>query len=148
MDQTNYDKVILDKIWNAMTRANLKPAQITNALVELDSAGIIFVDTIGPAIPGGEPSESINDEDEQSYSTQEEYYQNLEHDPVKHPSHYTSHPSHVECIEITRHMNFNLGNVIKYIWRAGLKDETVTIQDLEKAHWYLSDEINRRMMED
>ncbi len=63
-------------------------------------------------------------------------------DPVKHPTHYTSHPSGVECITITRHMNFNLGNAMKYIWRAGLKNSA--IQDLEKAVFYIQDEIKRR----
>jgi hypothetical protein len=66
------------------------------------------------------------------------------HDPVNNPKHYTSHPSGVECIEITRHMGFNLGNVMKYIWRAGLKDVEVTdkdLEDLKKAMWYLQDEI-------
>lgn len=62
-------------------------------------------------------------------------------DPVNHPKHYTSHPSGVECIEITRHMNFNCGNAMKYIWRA---DEKNGIQDLEKAAWYIADEIKRR----
>lgn len=64
-------------------------------------------------------------------------------DPVNHPSHYTSHPSGIEYIEITRHMNFNLGNVMKYIWRNGLKDDA-SLQDLEKAAWYLNDEIETR----
>lgn len=68
--------------------------------------------------------------------------------PVNHPSHYNNHPSGVECIDIIRHMNFNLGNVIKYIWRAGLKDQQPTIQDLEKAQWYLTDEINRLKKEE
>lgn len=68
-------------------------------------------------------------------------------DMVNHPPHYTEHPSGVECIVITRHMNFNLGNVVKYVWRSGLKDTTVPIQDLEKAAWYLNDEIERRKME-
>lgn len=62
---------------------------------------------------------------------------------VNHPKHYNEHPSGVECIDIVRHMNFNLGNVIKYLWRAGLKDGNADIQDLEKAKWYLEDEINR-----
>lgn len=62
-------------------------------------------------------------------------------DPVNHPPHYKSHPSGIECIEITRHMNFNLGNAVKYIWRAGEKGNT--IQDLQKAIWYLTDEIQR-----
>ncbi len=66
------------------------------------------------------------------------------HDPVNHPEHYTSHPSGVECIEVVRHMGFNLGNVVKYIWRAGIKDAEVELQDLEKAAWYLQDEIKMR----
>ena len=65
------------------------------------------------------------------------------HDSVNHPSHYTSSPSGVECIQITRHMNFNLGNVVKYLRRAGLKDRAPTLQDLKKAAWYLNDEIQK-----
>lgn len=57
------------------------------------------------------------------------------------PPHYTSHPSGIECIQITRHMNFNLGNAIKYIWRAGHKEDRIV--DLEKAKWYIEDEIKR-----
>ncbi len=64
---------------------------------------------------------------------------------VHHPRHYTSHPSGVECIQITRHMGFNLGNAVKYIWRADLKhDGAKAIEDLEKAVWYLRDEIARK----
>lgn len=63
-----------------------------------------------------------------------------QHDAVNHPKHYTEHPSGVECITITRHMNFNLGNAMKYIWRASLKNG---VEDLRKAVWYLNDEIKR-----
>jgi len=70
------------------------------------------------------------------------YEQEANHDPVNHPSHYTSHPSKVECIEITRHMGFNLGNAMKYIWRADLKNGA--IEDLKKAQWYIQDELTRR----
>lgn len=63
------------------------------------------------------------------------------HDPVNHPSHYTSHPSGVECITVTEWMNFNLGNAVKYIWRAG--DKGNQLEDLKKARWYLEREINR-----
>lgn len=63
-------------------------------------------------------------------------------DPVNHPAHYTEHPSKVECIQITEHMNFCLGNALKYIWRAGLKTSD-PIQDLKKARWYLNREIER-----
>lgn len=62
-------------------------------------------------------------------------------DLVNHPSHYTSHPSGIECITVTEHMNFNLGNAMKYIWRAGEKGNTK--QDLLKACWYLNREIAR-----
>ncbi len=61
---------------------------------------------------------------------------------VNHPSHYTSHPSGIECIQVVRHMGFNLGNAIKYIWRADLKGNA--IEDLEKARFYIEDEIRRR----
>lgn len=57
------------------------------------------------------------------------------------PSHYQDHPSGIQCIQITEHMNFCLGNAIKYIWRAGLKNNA--IEDLEKARWYIDREIAR-----
>ena len=44
-------------------------------------------------------------------------------DNVNHPEYYISDPSGIECIQITRHRNFNIGNAIKYLWRAGLKQE-------------------------
>lgn len=62
---------------------------------------------------------------------------------VNHPRHYISDPSGVECIQITRHRNFNIGNAIKYLWRAGLKDDNKHIEDLQKAAWYINDEIHR-----
>ena len=62
-------------------------------------------------------------------------------DNVNHPKHYTEHPSGIECIEITEHMNFCVGNAIKYLWRAGLKGEQV--EDLRKARWYIDREIAR-----
>ncbi len=62
-------------------------------------------------------------------------------DNVNHPRHYTKHPSGVECIQITEHMGFNLGNAMKYIWRADLKGNQ--IEDLEKALWYINREIQR-----
>lgn len=70
-------------------------------------------------------------------------------DKVNHPKHYTSHPSGVECIDITRHYCFSIGNAIKYLWRAGLKqevgykDKQKEIEDLKKAIWYINDRINQ-----
>lgn len=70
-------------------------------------------------------------------------------DQVNHPKHYTSDPSGIECIDITRHRNFNIGNAIKYLWRTGLKEDKdrklidKQVEDLNKAVWYLVDEIHR-----
>jgi len=63
-------------------------------------------------------------------------------DPVNHPDHYTQNPSGVECIQITEHMNFCVGNAMKYLWRAGLKFDD--IEDLKKSAWYINREIERR----
>ena len=76
-------------------------------------------------------------------------YKEQKTDNVNHPSHYNSHPSGIECIEIARHHNFNIGNTIKYLWRAGLKSEEgmedtdKQVEDLNKAIWYIQDEIKR-----
>lgn len=71
-------------------------------------------------------------------------------DGINHPSHYTwlKKLAGVEVIDITRHMNFNLGNVIKYVLRAGRKtsgadERSAAINDLLKARWYIEDEIKR-----
>lgn len=66
-------------------------------------------------------------------------------DMISSPKHYNSHPSKIECIQITEHMSFNLGNAIKYIWRADLKDNA--IEDLKKAAWYINREIERKQIE-
>jgi hypothetical protein len=58
------------------------------------------------------------------------------------PDHYKKHKSGVECIDIAEHLHFNLGNTLKYIWRAGIKSDN-KIEDLKKAEWYLQREIKR-----
>ena len=63
------------------------------------------------------------------------------HDPVEHPAHYTSRVPGIECIQVTEHFDFNRGNAIKYIWRAGEKDPKREIEDLRKAAWYINREI-------
>lgn len=70
---------------------------------------------------------------------------------VEHPSHYTwlKKLCGIEVIDITRHMNFNLGNVVKYVLRsghkheAGISDIDKRIEDLRKAAFYINDEIRR-----
>ena len=61
----------------------------------------------------------------------------MNHDPVQNPKHYCSHPSGVECIEVARILEFDIGNAFKYVWRAGSKLDT--IEDLKKALFYLND---------
>ena len=57
------------------------------------------------------------------------------------PSHYQA--DGIQCIDITRHMSFDKGNAVKYLWRAGKKDNNSEAQDIKKAMWYLTDELNR-----
>lgn len=67
---------------------------------------------------------------------------------INHPPHYNSSKAEcsgckkqIECIDITRHMNFNIGNAFKYLWRYEHKGG---VDDLEKALWYLNDEVNKK----
>lgn len=60
---------------------------------------------------------------------------------VHHPPHYNEHPSGIECIDVVEHMTFNLGNAVKYIWRADHKNDA--LEDLRKASWYIQREIDR-----
>ena len=64
-------------------------------------------------------------------------------DTVNHPPHYNAHPSGIECIDVVEHMTFNIGNAMKYLWRAGLKSSAPHVDDLKKAVWYIQREIER-----
>lgn len=95
----------------------------------------------------------VNDEGFEDHvcnsNVKEFFTQEYIEDNVNHPKHYTSHPSGIECIEITRHYCFSIGNAIKYLWRAGLKkdasleDKQKEIEDLEKSIWYINDRIKQ-----
>jgi hypothetical protein len=65
-------------------------------------------------------------------------------DPVNHPNHYTY--GGIECLDFIDqyNLNFELGNAVKYISRAGKKEATKTIEDLEKARFYVEREITQR----
>lgn len=63
-------------------------------------------------------------------------------DAVNNPKHYNSHPSGIECIAVVEHMNFNVGDAVKYLWRAGLKSPGA-VEDLKKAAWYIAREVAR-----
>ena len=71
-------------------------------------------------------------------------------DSVNHPVHYNSlgavcskcgHP--IECIDVTEHLGFSLGNAVKYLWRAGLKDGATMEEDLKKSLWYITRKLER-----
>jgi hypothetical protein len=75
---------------------------------------------------------------------------------IDHPSHYTSFPGAclecgrtIEAIDVIEWLPANLANVVKYVWRHGLKNNggapaaLAAIEDLEKAVWYLRREISR-----
>lgn len=67
----------------------------------------------------------------------------MRNDDINHPKHYAGYPASIECIDITRHLNFQLGNAVKYIWRAGKKGGLEKeIEDLKKAEWYLWDQCD------
>jgi hypothetical protein len=66
-------------------------------------------------------------------------------DAVNHPAHYLQNPSGIEVIDVTEHLNFCMGNAVKYILRADHKGDPLT--DLHKAEWYIAREIKRREIE-
>lgn len=87
---------------------------------------------------------------------------NFRENQVDHPSHYntdnpiiavttndTTEYFPIECITVIRNMSFWKGNAIKYLWRAGIKEEegksnkNKEIEDLQKAIWYINDRINQ-----
>ena len=109
---------------------------------------------IEPNILKGNNDEQIHLND---FDVNWDYYFNLAVTPtdnVNHPRHYSylKELCGIEVIDITRHMDFNLGNVIKYVLRQGLKLEEgmsnkgKAIEDLKKARWYLDDKI--KMLEE
>lgn len=71
-----------------------------------------------------------------------DYAKALKDANVNHPSHYCNIDG-IECIDVAEHFNFNIGNAIKYLWRAGLKAEDRYEEDLRKAIWYIKREISR-----
>ncbi len=65
---------------------------------------------------------------------------------INKAKHYNLHPSSYECIDIVRHHDFCIGNAIKYLWRAGLKESenpNKEIEDLRKAVYYINDKIKQ-----
>jgi hypothetical protein len=61
---------------------------------------------------------------------------------INHPIHYNKHPADIECIDVVEHMSFNIGNAIKYLWRAEHKENFET--DMQKAIWYINREMQRK----
>lgn len=64
------------------------------------------------------------------------------YEEINHPPHYNWHPK-IECLDVVEHFSFNLGNAIKYLWRAGHKPGVDFEKDLRKATFYIEREIER-----
>lgn len=71
-------------------------------------------------------------------------------DNINHPKHYGGEDNTYEAIKVIRawELGFSLGNVVKYISRAGKKDPSKRVEDLEKALWYLQEEIDNEKLKD
>lgn len=94
--------------------------------------------------PVGEPY-VIYDKSKYTYELEDNSIKIVENsDNVSHPSHYANGWSNgAEVIDLTEHLSFCAGNVVKYVCRAGRKDPDKHVEDLEKARWYLDREIER-----
>lgn len=113
-----------------LVKAEVDKHKLGNILTCID------LDTEGYPIFSGDREQDIG------WSNWAEYFSLIETDNVSHPPHYTSHPSGIECIQVTEHFGFCIGNAIKYLWRADLKQDAM--EDLQKAAWYINREIKRR----
>lgn len=96
------------------------------------------------AYPSGEPC-AIYDKSKYDYDLRDNTIAITEiSDNVSHPPHYANGWSNnAEVIDLTEHLSFCAGNVVKYVCRAGRKDPDKYVEDLEKARWYLDREIAR-----
>lgn len=88
----------------------------------------------------GLTDEEIEDSRERTQAIVDMFYNSDNYDNVGYPKHYNSYPG-IEVIQLTEHMNFCRGNVVKYVARAEFKGEE--LEDLKKALWYLQREIKR-----
>lgn len=121
--------------------------------VELEYGVVTMAPTELEWLKGMTTNQMVNvcKERQWEYAWQPSYTKELEEvapkiapaETVVHPVHYNLHPSGVECITIVQHMNFNVGNAMKYLWRCGLKDNTTDVEDLKKARQYIDYEISR-----
>ena len=72
------------------------------------------------------------------YDNNEDDLSDLGHDMVNHPPHYTSHPKGIECIDVIEDIeNFNLAQTIRYVWRVAFGGKWDSVEDIDKAPWYL-----------
>ena len=126
----------------------MKPFKLTNDMHEEMLDGIKTLadtdanDTVGPSpfAKGLRKRDVYLSDSEGDAPGPKDHPEVTPEDPIN-PSHYRRHPSGIECIEVTRHLNFNVGNAIKYIWR--YQDKGDPVENLKKAQWYLDDEIRR-----
>ena len=141
MLQFEYEK---DAIVNCKVGKSIIMARIEDVKHNIDSGKTLVVVSDGQDLYNLNPEDIIG---KAKFSSADDELK--KHDPVNHPAHYTD--GKIEVIDFIndKKMNFNRGNVIKYVSRAGKKaskaldDKKKEIQDLEKAKFYLEDEIKR-----
>ena len=132
-----------------LTTEDLKrrPVFDVNSLLREDQAEpprIVEVshDSIGEGPrPFGAPGGDVHREDRSGPAPERANNHEAPAEDAINPAHYRRHPSGIECIEVTRHMNFNTGNAVKYLWR--YLDKGDPVENLKKAQWYIDDEIRR-----
>jgi|LakMenEpi03Aug12_release.lakeMendotaPanAssembly.Ray.scaffolds.fasta_scaffold827926_2 hypothetical protein len=116
-----------------------KPSKIVTAVQEMKTT----LDALDKIKDRPKKSKAIQEGNDLANKIFQETYDKYHPDLVNHPAHYKA--GGIETIDFieAKDLNYRLGNVIKYVARAGKKD-TDPIQDLEKAAWYLNREINAR----
>lgn len=116
-----------------------EPKMGDKVLVKGTPATVVYVSDMGSGI------DVEDDQGEYLRSYDPEHYHKIVYadalNNVSHPPHYTSHPSGVETIEITKHESFLRGNLLKYVLRAPYKGNE--LEDMQKAAQYLQWEIER-----
>lgn len=133
-------RVLADRLWGSAFD------DLRMALENMDNSGMESVEArdsfMALATPGHDARYEVIRNgckaDIVQYALQDTVSVGYDHDDsVNHPVHYTSGINGHECIEFSRHLDFDLGNAFKYVWRAGQKGDP--IEDLDKAVWYLRD---------
>lgn len=137
-----FAKLVKPESDNCKTCIHPMRMHISSGCYQSVPSDLYLDESCGCTVPGLQTDDVLNGRE--SVNSYRERVGKMEEAPdnVNHPSHYNQYKG-VEVIDLTEQMNFNRGNAVKYICRAGFKDPEKELEDLEKAKWYLDREINR-----